>query len=320
MKHLHVISHDTYASGLTAGTSTMAAVASLALGAFALFDKNPESNTYNVCIDLAAASAPTTLPSKFQIVTKSNNGLKYSPILNRDSFITKYLAAVSAVAKIIFVGNQTSGGTTYALNLPTLQAGDSAAGITIIDTSKPVGTLRREKSYIYEVKSGDDGSDIVTGLIAIINADANRIVNAAVAYPLATDGFKLTGITTGVNFQVAPIGVLRNTDITDQDEGVEVTTGQGTATQIKDLEKFDMIERGLDDGKMTELMSWTSDVNTAKSYNTLTLVGTQPSARPFNGGDNEEMSITLAVQSDLSSSDSTTNATKKAIKTIYSII
>ena len=39
MKQLQVISHNTYAQGLTAGTSTLADVGSLALGAFALLIK-----------------------------------------------------------------------------------------------------------------------------------------------------------------------------------------------------------------------------------------------------------------------------------------
>ena len=319
MKQLQVISHNTYAQGLTAGTSTLADVGSLALGAFALFDKDPKSSTYNVCIDLAASSAPTTLPSKFVIASMSNNGLKLTPVLTRDKFKSAYLAAVAAVAKIVFIGNQASGGTTYSLNLPTLSEGDLAS-ITVINVEKPLGTLQREKTYTYEVKAGDDAGDIVAGLIAIVNADTNRIVNAAVAYANATDGFKLTAITAGKNFQVGIGGVLRNANVTDQADGVENTVGQGTPAQIKDLEKFDMVERGLDNGVMTELVSWTSDVNNAKTYNVLTLSGIQPNARPFEGGVNEESSYTFAVQSDLAASDSTTNATKKAIKTIYSII
>ena len=320
MKQVHIVSHDAYASGLTPGTGTVASIASLADGAFALVNKDPESASYNKIVDLASSSAVSALPSKVQFVTKSaNNGLKWSSIITVSKGTAQLLAAVAAVAKVVFVGNQTSGGTTYSLNLPTLAAGD-LAGVTVIDTSKPVGTLRRERSYTYEVKSGDNAAAIVAALIALINADSHRIVNAAVAYSGATDGFKLTGSTAGVNFEVAPIGVFRSADITTAGAGTAVTTAQGSAAQIKDLEKFDMVERGLDDARQSEVIIWASDVNTAKSYDQLVVINQEPIRRPFDGGANELSTLTIAVQSDLTASSTGNNKTKTAIALIASLM
>ena len=318
MKHFHLVSHDTYASGLTAGTSTIAAIASLAEGAFVLIDKDPQSANYNKSVDIAAASAPTSLPAKFIIVTKSKNGLKYSSLITTANCTATNLAYSAAVAKIIFVGNQTDGGTTYALNLPTLAAGD-LAGITVINNAKPIGAFSREKGYTYEVKAGDDGADIVAGLVAAVNADSNRIVNAAVAYSGAIDGFKLTGITAGSNFQVAPIGVLRSADITDQAEGVEVATAQGNEAQMKDLEKFDLIERGLDNARLSELTTWVTDVATSGTYDQLVIRGKAEQVRPFNGGENEDVELTIAVLSTLTAA-STTDKSKRGIALIASLM
>lgn len=322
MKQVHIVSHDTYASGLTPGTGTVASIASLANGAFALVNKDPESASYNKIVDLASATAVSALPSKVQFVTKSaNNGLKWSSIITVSKGTAQLLAAVAAVAKVVFVGNQTDGGTTYSLNLPTLAAGD-LAGVTVIDTSKPVGTLRRERSYTYELKSGDDAAAIITALAAIINADAHKIVTAANAHAGATlDGFKLTGSTAGVNFEVAPIGVFRSANITTAGAGTAVTTAQGNAAQIKDLEKFDMVERGLDDARrQSEVVIWTSDVNTAKSYDQLVVINQEPIRRPFDGGANELSTLTIAVQSDLTAASASNDKTKTAIATIASLM
>lgn len=320
MNNLMVISHDTYAQGLTAGSTTLAGIGSLAVGAMALIDKDPDSSTYNVVIDIAAASLPTSLPKLFQIVVMGNNGLKYSNIIKASNARATLLAAVAGTARVIFIGNQTSGGTTYSLNLPTLNEGD-IAGIDVRDAEIPAGSLKATKSYEYQIKAGDTSANIVAALIAKVNADASRIVNAAVAYSNATDGFKLTGITAGKKFVVSPTGVLKSSSITDAGAGTALVYPQGSLAQIKDAEKVDMVERGLDNAKTySETVTWVTDTTTGKTYNQLVIEYDVPNARPFNGGVNEKERLTIACQSDLTSADSVTNASKRSIKCINDIL
>ena len=311
MKHTHVIYTDLYASGITTpGTTTISAVASLAKGSFCVFNKDPDSADFDKSMVLSDAT--TTLPIRFQIVSKNSKGeLKWSPIIYRDKARATILAVVAGTAKVVYIGEHSDGDTTNKLNLPTIEEGD-IAGITVINPDKGPSAVGREKNYTYTCKTGDTEDIIVTALIALINADTNKIVTATITSG-ATKGFYLTGAAGQVYF-VAPVGIFRNSTIATT---TEVVLKVGTGTGVLNMEKFDAVERGADNLRMSELYTSALDAVSTSSYKVLMIKTTNPNERPFNGGDNEEQTIVVAVLSTLTTTDT---YCLKAIDRIAAII
>lgn len=320
MKQLLVVSNDTYANGLTAGTTMLSGISDLAMGAFCLFDKDPDSANYDKSVDLAAASAVTTLPKVFVIANKGNNGIKItSPIVAANARATN-VVATAGTAKVVTVGNQSSGGTTYSYNLPTLEAGQ-IFGITVINPDKPVGSIGFQKDYTIDVSSTDTMATLQAALIAKVNVDTNKIVTAAIGYSLATDGMMFTG-APGKNFMIAPIGILRNANIVETTTGtaVALVQSQGSLIAMQDLEKFDWVERGrLSSRPPDELSAFTSDLVAGKIYDQCIITSVSPNKRPFTGGIDEPQEIVIAVQSDLTTS-ATTGKSKRGILAIVTSI
>ena len=224
MKQLMVISHDTYASGLTPASSDIDDLASLAEGAYAILDKDPESGTYDKVVSIAASSEAQT-PSKFQFVTMTANGLKFSPIISRAYATCVAQAYVAPVAKVMNV----------AWTASSLEAGQ-VAGFVVTDLSKPAHELTRNRFYTRDVTSSDTEATINAALIATVNADALRIVTASAGTDIV-----LTGTLAGRAFQVSPIGIMSDATIT---QTTAVVTGTGTAAQLAAYEDECEIEQG----------------------------------------------------------------------------
>jgi hypothetical protein len=217
MKQLMVVTHDTYASGLTPASSDIDALGSLASGAWAMIDKDPSSATYDQVVNIAATSEADT-PAKFQLVVRSANGLKFSPIITKANATCTYKAYVAKVAKVMNI----------AVSLTSLAVGDEA-GFIVTDLSKPVHQLTRNRTYSYEVQSGDDEAAVVAALITLVNADTLKIVTASSGTDIV-----LTGDTAGIPFQVSPIGIFRDATIT---QTTAVVLGNGIAA---DLAKYEL--------------------------------------------------------------------------------
>lgn len=297
MKQLFVITHDTYAQGLTPGTSDLDNLGSLAVGAWAMLDMDEGSATYNKVVSIAATSESET-PAKFMLATMTAGGLKTTPIITKAQATCVKKAYVAPVARIVEIGNRTDGGTTYSYNLPSLSAGQ-VAGIVVTDTSKPVHEVNRNRMYEYTLGYGDTEATITAALIAKVNADANRIVNAAVTYAGATDGFKVTGITAGKLFTVSPIGIFQSADIGITTNGA---LGHGTVAQIQAFEKDALVVEGKANGRYDELFTQASVVNTTKTYITYNIQYVVPTLRPFNTDSNWTAELVIAADSGLSAS------------------
>lgn len=162
---------------------------------------------------------------------------------------TEYSPAVQLVK---YIGND---GTQGALNNPTITGVDQELSIKIIDTTpglRTMGAVDKQEIYRYsiKVKTGDTINTLITALIAKINADTNRIVDALVVGSQV--GVKLTAIGVGTTFAIAVDGILVNATI-EQPEGttaalignsIAMTFGEGTAAQITAMEDAFSVERG----------------------------------------------------------------------------
>ena len=88
--------------------------------------------------------------------------------------------------------------------------------LSIINLSLPVEDSRRYRNYEVRVELGDTIASLVTGLVAEIQADADRIVNAAVVSVVAgNEEISLTAITAGVGFSAIPGDIMRDMPVDD---------------------------------------------------------------------------------------------------------
>ena len=283
-----VISHDTYASGLTVTSGDIDTIASLAAGAYAIVDKDPESATYDKFRSMAQDANSITLPSKFQFVTMTANGLKWSPIITKATAACVAQAYVAPQAKTMTLNNTITG----------IEVGKQY-GFVVTDLSKPQHDLSRNRTYIYTAVSGATEAIINAALIALVNADTLRVVNAS-----ATTDILLTGITAGEPFNVSLWGDLRGQSV------VSITQahilGTGTAAQLVKYEKECNVERG-DGNYRTDgdlFFSAVSEVNTSTpgTYDTYTFRYTTETHRPIIGGENPYQELVVALLVSLSDS------------------
>jgi hypothetical protein len=286
MKQLMVLSHDTYASGLTPASSDLDNLSSLAAGAWALIDKNTESATYDQVVDIAATSEADT-PVRFQIVTMTANGLKFSPIIEKANATCTYTAYNAPVAKVMNI----------SVTLTGLAAGQ-VAGFTVTDNTKPAHNLSRVRPYVYTVGTADTEAVIVAALIALVNADTLRVVTASAGTDIV-----LTGDTAGANFTVAPIGIFSSATITIT---TPLEVGTGTAAQLALYEKECQIERGSGNYPQYQQYLYTevSEVNTTTpgTYDTWLIRYTVPSIRPVIIQENVAQELLIATLVSLSDS------------------
>jgi hypothetical protein len=277
MKQLMVISHDTYASGLTIASSDLDNVNSLAVGAIAFVDKDPESSTYDKFVDLAAASEAAT-PTLFQIVTMTANGVKWSQIITKAKCEVTYQAYVAPQAKIMNIAK------TYS----SLSAGQ-VAGFMVTDTTKGAHELTRNRTYEVTVVDGDTSASIIAALIVKVNADSSRVVNAT-----AGTNIVLTRITAGKNFEVSPTGITRGATISINTAHI---TGTGTAAQILNYEKETQVEQGKHNQPVDGALQFTaaSEVSSTGTYHTYMFRFNTPSHRPILESVNPDQELLIAV-------------------------
>lgn len=254
-----VISHDTYASGLTVSTGDIDSIASLAEGAFAIVNRDPESADKNHIVSIAATSEAAT-PAVFQFVTMTANGLKWSPYITLKNCRVKSQAYVAPQAKVMNI----------AWTVGTLTVGQQA-GFIITDTTKGAHELTRNRTYDYTVVDGDTEAIIVAALIALVNADTLGIVTASAGTDIV-----LTRDTAGKNFEVSTVGILRGATITITTAHI---TGTGTAAQLIAYEKSCNPERGGNTGvryDSTLMNPIVSEVITTETYDTYQITFVNP--------------------------------------------
>lgn len=211
---------------------------------------------------LIAEAAATVVDKQLQFAVGTPENMQVTPMIARNGFSYSKQAYVAPVKSKKFLGSDTAGSAgSYSLNLPTsLSVGDTV-GIAIIDKSKPMEDLTGTKIYSFSVISGDlltltTSKNIIAKLVALINADTTRIVDAtALNDATNNDGIQFLAKTAGIDFAVAHIdgssttkaSILADADIVEylkvngaydatSTNGVANNPGQGTYAQISALE------------------------------------------------------------------------------------
>ena len=286
MKQLMVISHDTYASGLTVSTGDIDDIASLAEGAFAIINRDPESADKNHIVSIAATSEAAT-PAVFQFVTMTANGLKWSPYITLKNCRVKSQAYVAPQAKVMNI----------AWTAGTLEV-NQVAGFIVTDTTKGAHELNRNRTYERTLISGDTEATIVAALIVLVNADVLGIVTASAGTDIV-----LTRDTAGKNFEVSLTGIFRGATVSITTPHI---TGTGTPAQLITYEKECNTERGGNTGVRMDtalMFSAVSEVITTETYDLYQITYTNPnnqrSPLPL---DNPIQELVVALEASLSDS------------------
>jgi len=257
-----------------------------------------------------------------------------SPVIDRTSLSVTKNVYVAPVAKIMVIGNYTTG-ATYNLNLPTLTTGLTAS-VKLVDLSKEHYDTSRYINYEYTIKSGETATTLVAAMIALINADADGIVTATQTD--ADNGFSLTAKTAGKDFSATAEGVLSEADILEYKNivraktagltvgytsGLTATvvanvTGNGTYAQILELEKNSLADRG-NSGYPAYNDLFFKEVTRAvsgKTYTVYTLTFRTPADNLLKPQNNPIQSLDIAVVSD----DTTTGLNIACLDAIFDVL
>ncbi len=248
---------------------------------------------------------PITAPY-VELLTKTTTGSKRSfPLYNGQVEFSK-LAYSAPVAKIMAVGSEEAAAAgNKSLNLPaTISIGD-VVGIGISNNSVPhEKTVGKYQDYTITVVSGDvltgtGANNIITKLVAKINADPKKIVTALAHEDGAgnNDGIKLTGDTAGIEFNVYHIeGVLQNAEMSVVTKGEK---GHGTAKSIAEL----LTATASRDGdnqylKNTDLLySGGNQIGASDTYTTYVLRAKVPNTDVISQSNKPPMELVIAVPS-----------------------
>lgn len=270
----------TYASTGVVGRHKIAALDEGSLVCF-----NPD----NTVLD-PIAPVPTGDYVQFAIGGTASRGAIVTQQIWRDGLSWEKMAYNAAVAKVMYLGGDTVAGDTAGttLNLPAAIAVGDVYGVYVTDRSKPTWDMTRTKYYSFTAIASSTLTakilpNIITQLIAVINADANRIVNAVVMDGGGADatGIQFTGITAGIDFAiskddqklkdatVSEYKILAGTwDNSYTTPPTEHERGEGSAVEIAAVEKDFSTEKGFVDGIALETLFYShpSSVVTGETY------------------------------------------------------
>lgn len=214
MKQL-LVTKDTvnYAYDTTAGGDIDSAwdIDTLDEGALAAFEY--DGDDAGKLIDDASPTINSTCTAIYFGLGTAEGRAIITPPLHREGFsYVKDAYTTDAAAKTMFLGNDQAAATggygsmNYSTNAIT--TGDTY-GVYVIDLDKSVGDGSRMKHYGLDYVSGDlktgtGATNIITKLVALINADPNAIVTATAYNDGAgnNDGILFTGVA-GANFTIA---------------------------------------------------------------------------------------------------------------------
>lgn len=158
--------------------------------------------------------APTPTDSRLYFcIGRTTYGTKKSNIIERGGIVEwKKNAYVAPVAKIMTIGAGDATETGFTLNPPSTVTVGMNFGVSVIDIDK-VATwtyLEAVKNYNYQAKAGDiaTGTSALTNvylkLMAVINADPNRLVNVT----SKTLGANIAGLVfTAINYVNFGLGI-----------------------------------------------------------------------------------------------------------------
>lgn len=278
-----------YGAGTTLATGGAWTIDTLTTGAIVFLKENGS------IVDGTTPVAESDVAGAYITVQqKTPNGInKGSVPLYRKGFTYTKQLYVAPVATVKFLGSDD---TLGSLNLPSSLTVGATVGLTIIDKSKNSWDTSATHSYSFNVVSGDSltglvSPNIIVKLIAKINADPNRIVDALIVDDTTNaTGIKLTARTAGKDFTVAQIsGVLQNATVVeykriDNEYNASSTTavvnvpGNGTSAQVLALEKEIRTHDGYNPVIANKGLMWDTDYMTVSgaTYTIYTLHSVAP--------------------------------------------
>lgn len=248
--------------------------------------------------NLITAAAGFADQKKFYIYVGGSEAkyLRKSKAIVRKDAVFNAQAYIAPVKAVKYIGDDTT--DVWDLNLPTTLVVGSFAYMSIIETSFGNTGSNRVRRYEYKVLTGDDKADVLAGLVAAINADADRLVNAvANGSGTSTQGIQLTAIDNDVDFMITASGILENATLSGQTNVVLVDSGSGRATQISALEDELMISEG--SGNYTYLQdlfyTYAKQVDTAATYTVYNMSWYYTAEYPWGNQPAVPNYLTLAV-------------------------
>lgn len=307
MKQLIVAKQNLYASGVTgagAQTSYVAfgndstastAIPALASGALAFVAKDSSAATCDKIMEISHTTAPTssTLDRYFQLYWNSGKGIMHTPIIDKTKCTITKQAYTAPVAKVMTLAT--------LINSVTVVASDTV-GITV--TSKDVNTFGKrpyEKTYwCTNVLAGQTGANLAANLVAVINADADRLVTASTT---SGDNLVLTSRVAGRDFHAGRCGLALTAN---PGTSFAVTTanviGTGTVAHIQALEKS-AIARDMSQNVNAVVgatpYTVTSQIDTTKTYDLYTLLYEITDSRGMGYDGRKWGEVVIAVDSAL---------------------
>lgn len=267
----------------------LADVINLADGAVAFFGEDG---------NLITAASGFADQKKFYIYVGGSEAkfLRKSKAIVRNQAVFNAQAYIAPVKTVKFVGDDDTDG--WDMNLPTTLVVGSFAYLSIIETTFGNTGSNRVRRYEYKVLTGDDKADVLAGLVAAINADANRLtVAASIGSGTANQGISLTAVDYDVDFMITASGILENATLSGQTNVVLVDSGSGRAAQISALEDELMISEG--SGNYTYLQdlffTYAKQVDLSATYKVYNMSWTYVAEYPWGNQPAVPNYLTLAV-------------------------
>ncbi|KAF5080374.1 hypothetical protein DSECCO2_120160 [anaerobic digester metagenome] len=241
MKSMIVSKNLGFGDGLTTGL-TIDSVGDLTDGAITLSRSDTDA------ILLAGGAGDAVFSSAFanttmlQFIQRTSDGVILSPRINPRTMTWKKVTYAAKVAKVVYVGRNSSTGT-WTLPTPSSNVGGYAQ-IRIVDKSVHESVNTHQRVVQHLITLADDAGSIHNALFAkleqykgIYYANVEKVVSTT------NYGYKFTGIA-GKDFTVIPELLLSGSAIT-----VSTPTGFGrnATSDLIIMEKRAAVERGYND-------------------------------------------------------------------------
>ena len=288
----HIADSKNYSELFTAGAPNTSGIY-LASGEMAFFDADTQ---LVIRADGYIGTGGTAVAKRWFAAVNEGGDIVCSPVVTiaKRSAWTKE-AYAAAVAQVIKVG---SNGATLDLTAPLSPVPGDVMSVRVFDLSKPSWDGRRERLYQYVCKPSDTRVTMVDGLVAMINADVTRKVNALKITQSTNLGIQFTAKTAGLPIMVKPEDNIYGSTVATTTANVSPV---GTTAVVQALELDRSTERGnLNSFYMNrELYSVPSAVVAGVAYDYYTCTfETDLNDNKMIGGDKLTGEFTLVVNSD----------------------
>ena len=156
----------------------------------------------------------------------------------RTNVVMNYLAYAAPVDALAYLGDDNT--DTYDLNFPAALLTGDIATVTLVDDSNDTIPQKAIKRYDYRVRSGDTETSVITGLVALVNADPEIATATAIDAGTANQGIRFNAVA-GVSLKVLASGILSDAPVTGK---VAQNPGVGTPAAIAELESYYSVYKG----------------------------------------------------------------------------